>query len=215
MFKATKRARRQPNNRRSSSLSVTRLNRFSRRSAVIVALTAVLFGAQASAQQNGPTEYQLKAAFLFNFAKFVEWPPSSFAYPKAPFVICILGTDPFGQSIDDTLRGQSIGTHGVAVLRVHDASQLRHCQMAFISPSEKTPVQAVLQMLRGANVLLVGETPGFASAGGAIQFEMRNNRIRFSINPGAAQRAGLQVSSKLLSLATIVHDGESAGGGKG
>jgi hypothetical protein len=166
-----------------------------------------------TAQDSGPTEYQLKAAFLFNFAKFVDWPRSSFANPRSLFSICILGADPFGRAIDDTLRGQTIGGRSVSVERTHDASQLRHCQVAFISASEKDHLREILQSVRGANVLLVGETAGFASAGGAIQFEMRDDHIRFSINPEAAERAGLRVSSKLLSLATIVHD--AAGNGKG
>jgi YfiR/HmsC-like len=188
-----------------------RLKKHSRFAVLFLAVALVSAGPRASAQEAAPTEYQLKAAFLFNFAKFVEWPPSSFASPQAPFSICILGADPFGQAIDDTLRGQMIGGRAVMVQRVQDATQLRHCQMAFISSSEKGHLQAILQSMRGTNVLLVGETPGFAADGGAIQFDMEDNRIRFSINPDAAERAGLRVSSKLLSLATIVH----SAGGKG
>jgi YfiR/HmsC-like len=165
------------------------------------------------AQDSAPTEYQLKAAFLFNFAKFIDWPASSFASAQAPFAICILGEDPFGAAIDDTLRGGTIEGRAVTVERIHDASQLRSCQVAFISASEKDHMRELLQSVRGANVLLVGETTGFAAAGGAIQFQLQDNHIRFSINPDAAERAGLCVSSKLLSLATIVHD--SAGKGKG
>jgi YfiR/HmsC-like len=171
--------------------------------AVVVFL---LCGSRVSAQGSGPTEYQLKAAFLFNFAKFVDWPPDSFANPQAPFLICIVGSDPFGQAIDSTLRGQSIRGRAVAVQRVQDASHLRHCQMAFVSSSDRRHLQEILQNVRGASVLLVGESPGFAAEGGAIQFEMEDDRVRFSINPEAAERAGLRVSSKLLALATIVHD---------
>ncbi len=173
--------------------------------AVVVLL---LCGSRVSAQGSRPTEYQVKAAFLFNFAKFVDWPPNSFASPQSPFLICILGNDPFGQAIDETLRGQSIGGRRVAVQRVRDASELRHCQMAFISSTEQRHLDSILQAVQGANVLLVGESPGFAAAGGAIQFEMQDDRVRFSINPDAAARAGLRVSSKLLSLATIVHDAD-------
>ena len=167
----------------------------------------------ARAQSSEPTEYQMKAAFLFNFAKFIDWPPSSFATAEAPFSICIFGSDPFGQAIDSTLKGQSIRGRGVTVQRVHDASQLRHCQMAFVASSERHHLQDILQAIRGASVLLVGESPGFAADGGTIQFQMEDNRVRFSINPDAAERAGLRISSKLLSLATIVRD--SAGSGKG
>lgn len=166
-----------------------------------------------AAQGAGPTEYQLKAAFLFNFAKFVEWPPSSFSSEQAPFLVCILGDDPFGPVIDETLRGQQIGGRSVTVQRMRDAARLRKCQVAFISASEKSQLQDILQSIRGANVLLVGETAGFAEAGGTIEFRMEDNRVRFSINPEAAGRAGLRVSSKLLSLASIVHD--SMGGGEG
>lgn len=181
----------------------------------IALVASTLSGTHALGQQNGPSEYQLKAAFLFNFAKFVEWPARSFASPQAPFSICILGADPFGQAIDDTLRGQTMDSRPVTALRVQDLSQLRHCQMVFISISEKSSLQAILQSVQGANVLLVGETPGFAAAGGAIQFQMQDNHIRFSINPAAAERAGLHISSKLLSLATIVRDRGGDGNGKG
>ena len=184
-----------------------------RRAVAIVSFALLVCSLRAPAEQNGPSEYQLKAAFLFNFAKFVDWPPDGFAGPKAPFSICILGADPFGQAIDDTLRGQMIDGRPVVVERVQDAWQLRRCQMAFVGATAVGHLQTILQAIRGANVLLVGETPGFAAAGGAIQFQMQEKHIRFSINPAAAERAGLRVSSKLLSLATIVHDGD--GDGKG
>ncbi len=106
-----------------------------------------------------------------------------------------------------------IGGRAVEVLRMREAAQLRHCQVAFISASEKGNLPRILQTLRGANVLLVGEAPGFVAAGGMIQFEMQDDRVRFLINPDAAERAGLHVSSKLLSLATIVHDADGSGKG--
>jgi hypothetical protein len=110
------------------------------------------------------------------------------------------------------LRGQTIGGRSAVVQRVRVAAQLRHCQVAFISASENGHLRDILQTVRGANVLLVGETPGFAVAGGTIQFEMRDNHVRFSINLDAAERAGLHVSSTLLSLATLVHDARASGG---
>ncbi len=179
----------------------------------VLAMALIYPIGRVAAQDSGPTEYQLKAAFLFNFAKFIDWPPSSFTSPQAPFAICIFGNDPFGQAIDSTLKGQSIRGRVVTIQRVHDPSQLRHCQMAFIGSSEEHHLPEILQSVRGVSVLLVGEAPGFAARGGAIQFQMEDNRVRFSINPDAAKRAGLRVSSKLLSLANVVHD--SAGDGKG
>jgi YfiR/HmsC-like len=180
----------------------------------ILAVLALTFGGlRASAQETGPSEYQLKAAFLFNFAKFVGWPPSSFASPQAPFTICILGAGSFGHVIDETLRGQTIRGRRVTVEHPGSTGQLRQCQMVFISAFESARLPAILHSLRGARVLVVGETPGFAAGGGAIQFDLVHDHIRFSINPAAAQRAGLRISSTLLSLATIVHDAGSNGKG--
>jgi YfiR/HmsC-like len=188
--------------------------RFLRGRIAVLAVLALTFGGlRASAQETGASEYQLKAAFLFNFAKFVGWPPSSFASPQAPFTICLLGADPFGQVIEETLRGQMIRGRRVTVQRARNAEQLRQCQMVFISSFESARLPAILHSLRGASVLVVGETPGFAAAGGAIQFDLVHDHVRFSINPAAAERAGLRVSSTLLSLATIVHDAGSNGKG--
>lgn len=182
---------------------------FRRSAAVISSLVLILCARSASAREPSPTEYQVKAAFLLNFAKFIEWPSSSFANPQAPFLICILGTDPFGPMIDETLHGQTLGGRAVAVQRVRDAGALRHCQVGFISTSEKKRVQDIIEAVKGASVLLVGESPQFAAAGGMIQFGMEDDHVRFLINPEAAERAGLRVSSKLLSLATIIHDAAS------
>jgi hypothetical protein len=184
-----------------------------RRLAVVAGLAAVLCCGRAPAQ-NSASEYQVKAAFLFNFAKFIDWPPGSFAGPQSPFSICILGADPFGKAIDQTLRGQTIRGRAVVVLRMQDPAQLRHCRMGFVSASEQGRLPRILQAIRGSSVLLVGESPGFAAAGGMIQFQMQDNRIRFSINPDAAERAGLRLSSQLLALATIIHDPSEKGSGR-
>lgn len=153
-------------------------------------------------------EYQLKAAFLFNFAKFIDWPAASFAGPQANFSICILGADPFGPSMDELLQGKTIADRRVSIERSKQVSEVRHCQMVFVSASEKSRVREILDSLKGTNVLAVGETEGFAAAGGAIQFAIEDNHVHFVINTDAADRAGLKVSSNLLSLAHVVHDGE-------
>jgi len=156
--------------------------------------------------QDAPTEYQVKAAFLFNFAKFVDWPESSFATPQSPFSLCVLGVDPFGRALDDALAGKAIANRPVLVSRLKEPASARQCQIAFISSSEKVRWPAIFGALRGANVLLVGEADGFAASGGTIQFTLEENRVRFSINTDAAERAHLQISSKLLALAKIVRD---------
>lgn len=160
-----------------------------------------------SAQAAPPAEYQLKAAFLFNFAKFIDWPPTSFESPGASFSICILGADPFGRAMDDLLLGKSVGSRDVSVVRRNDVTEVRRCQVVFVSSSEKSRTREILDGLKGTNALVVGETDGFAVAGGAIQFAIEDDHVRFFINTDAADRAGLKVSSKLLSLAHVVHDG--------
>jgi hypothetical protein len=160
------------------------------------------------AQTETSAEYQLKAAFLFNFAKFIDWPPASFAGPQASFSICILGSDPFGHSMDELLQGKTIADRRVSIERSKQVADVRHCQMVFVSASEKSRVREILDGLKGTNVLAVGDTEGFAAAGGAIQFAIEDNHVRFVINTDAADRAGLKVSSNLLSLAHVVHDGE-------
>jgi hypothetical protein len=175
-----------------------------------VALCSAI-SAPSFAQGDAPSEYQVKAAFLFNFAKFVDWPPDTYPSPQSPFAICVVGDDPFGALLDNTLAGKSLGTHPVVLRRIKELNELRRCQIAFVSSSERQNCAQLVEAVRGSRVLLVGETDGFATAGGAIEFTLEANHVRFAINPEAAQRAGLTLSSKLLMLARIVHDPGTAG----
>jgi hypothetical protein len=167
----------------------------------------------ACGQITGTTGYAVKIAFLFNFAKFIDWPLSSFAGPQSPFTICVLGQDPFGQMLDDTLQGKMIGERPLAVRRLRDKAKARSCQIVFVSSLESVHLPEIVGSLQGANVLLVGETNGFAELGGAIEFTLEGNHVRFAINADAANRSGLKFSSKLLALAKIVHDEEHSKGG--
>lgn len=166
---------------------------------------------QSTAQDNPPSEYQVKAAFLYTFAKFIDWPPSSFASRQSPFAICILGSDPFGAAIDDTLRGKTVEEHPVVIERAKEPSDVRHCQIVFISSSEKHRLAEILMALQGANVLIVGESERFADSGGTVQLLLEQNHIRFAINTDAAESSGLRISSKLLALAKVVHNPAEAG----
>lgn len=181
--------------------------------AASVVLTIALYAPLARPQADSPGEYQLKAAFLFNFAKFVEWPHNTFPSPTSPFEICILGDDPFGPAIDDVLRGKAIGEHPVVVTRCKDLAETHHCQILFVSSSERKRLPEIFGALKGSNALVIGETDGFAASGGTIQFTLEDAHVRFMINTDAAERAGLQISSKLLVLAKIVR--EVPGNGKG
>lgn len=157
-----------------------------------------------------PLEYEVKAAFLFNFAKFVEWPPDSFREPAA-LAICVFGEDPFGAVLDRTVAGEKLGDRPLQVRRTDRLSDLRSCQIAFIGDSERERVPEILASLRGANVLTVGESDRFAEQGGMVRFFLEANRVRFEINLDAVERTPLAVSSKLLRVARVVRP-EGRGG---
>jgi len=147
-----------------------------------------------------PSEYQVKAAFLYNFAKFVEWPADR---EGTPFCIGVLGPDPFGGLIDETLAGKMLGTRNVVVRRFSRPEDASICQIVFVAESA-TPLKLVLKRFEGRAVLTVGETPAFCQSGGIVGFQVADRRIRFAVNLEAADRAQLKLSSKLLSLATKV-----------
>lgn len=149
----------------------------------------------------GLGEYDVKAAFLFNFVQFVDWPPRAFASPDAPLVIGILGNDPFGGSLERIIRGESIHGHKLVVKRAKRPEDLRPCHVLFIAKSEANRVQECLENLHGLAVLTVADMDRFVQKGGMIGFVMAGNNVRFEINPGQAQREELRISSKLLKLA--------------
>ncbi|MCI0568383.1 MAG: YfiR family protein [Acidobacteria bacterium] len=161
----------------------------------------VLTWASATAAKSSETagEYQVKAAFLYNFAKFVEWPDPA----SGPIRLCIVGDDPFGSNLEVTVRGKTISGHPIEIRRMNRGDNPRDCQIAFIRATERE-ARSVLELLQGASTLTVGESPNFARDGGMINFVLEDKRVHFEINPGAAQRARLKISSRLLSLARIV-----------
>ncbi len=145
-------------------------------------------------------EYDVKAAFLLNFTKFVEWPPGAFAAADAPLTICILGNDPFGRAIDQIVEGESVNGHKIAVERVRDDQQ-KSCQVLYFGSDASNPTTL---SAAGPAVLTIGEGDGFIHQGGIIAFVVDNRRVRFDINLKAATSAGLKLSSKLLSVARSV-----------
>ncbi|HEY4951659.1 MAG TPA: YfiR family protein [Candidatus Acidoferrales bacterium] len=152
------------------------------------------------------TEYQVQAAFLLNFAKFVEWPADAFPSKKAPLTLCVFRHDPFGSALDDIVRGKTMNDREVVARRTHELSDLKSCQLVFVSDQDGTHLPEILTTLNGSNVLVIGESDAFVERGGCVQFILVNSRVRFAINVDALQRARLTVSSKLLMLAKIVHD---------
>lgn len=153
------------------------------------------------------SEYDVKAAYLFKFTKFVEWPASAFAGPQAPFVIGVVGRDPFGGGLDRILEGNRTGERMLEVryLGGSDAAGMRACQMVFVSASEERRLGEILSALQGRPVLVVGESEGFASAGGMLGFALRQSRLGVEVNSGAARQARLKISSQLLNIARIVN----------
>ncbi len=160
------------------------------------------------AQAAASPEYQLKAVFLFNFAQFVEWPPSAFPQPDTPLAICVLGEDPFGSYLDETVRGERVGNRALAVRRYRKVEEITACHILFVSRREQGRLDEVLDSLKGRSVLTVSDADRFASRGGMIRFVTENNRIRLRINLEAAKAANLTISSKLLRPAQIVAAGE-------
>ncbi len=149
-------------------------------------------------------EYQVKAAFLYNFAKFVEWPREEFKTPRDPILVCVLGHNPFGTSLEDVIRGKTIDGRGVAFRQVSNAQQAGACQILFVSSEDGQRFHSLARGLKPAGILTVGEMQGFAAEGGIINFKLDGDRVRFEINVDAAEHAQLRISSKLLSLAQIV-----------
>jgi len=148
-------------------------------------------------------EHRVKAAFLFNFAKFVEWPAQAFKSAGAPIEICVLGPNPFGTSLEEAVAGKVVGNRKFAVLEVRDARQAGECHIVFVSAEGWIRSRAVLEGIEKCCVLTVGETEDFIAGGGMINLRLENARVRVEINPDAAEQAKLRISSKLLSLAEI------------
>ena len=148
-------------------------------------------------------EYQVKGAFLYNFAKFVEWPAGAFASPTDPIGICVVGQNPFGSALENMVQGKKVGDRSFAVRRLADTQQAKGCQILFIGAGEWKRVRALLDTLKGSPVLTVGETDDFTSLGGVIAFQLEGPRVRIQIDLQSAEHAKLRISSKLLSLAEI------------
>jgi hypothetical protein len=149
-------------------------------------------------------EYQIKAVFLYNFVRFVDWPTRTFAAAHTPLVIGVLGADPFGGALDDAVRGESVNGHPLAVQRFRRVEDVVDCAMLFISRSEAGRLESILVALRHRSILTVSDAENFARRGGMIRFVNENNKVRLRINVGAAREAGLTISSKLLRPAEIV-----------
>jgi hypothetical protein len=150
------------------------------------------------------TEDQVKAAYVFNFAKFIQWPTEAFATADAPMNFCVLGRSPVVDELDSSMNGKSVNGHAIVVKHLHGPDEIKGCHLIFLAASAGKQQQKLIQTAKGSTVLLVAETPGFAHAGGTINFIMENGRLIFEVNINAAESAHLKINSKLLALARIV-----------
>ena len=169
--------------------------------AALVAILLPVIPTVATAQSRVPSqagEYDVKAAILYNLLKFVEWPADAFAAANTPVAICVLGADPFGALLDDSVRGHQVGGRGIVVRRLTEVAP--GCHVLFISLSETRRLSMILDRLRTMSVLTVGEQEQFVDGGGIIELRTED-RVRFAINVEAADRARLRLSARLLMLA--------------
>jgi|SRR5579863_5752278 len=171
-----------------------------------VRLALAAFGALAAcahAEEPVTDEYQVKAAFLYNFAKFVEW-PSGTGGRSSSIAICVLGQNPFGRVLEDTVDGKTVDGKTFVVRHVSEVKAAAHCQIVFVCSSERKRFGAILGELRTGGVLTVGESEGFIEEGGVVNLKLDGGKIQIQINMNAAEQSGVRISSKLLGLAQII-----------
>lgn len=152
--------------------------------------------------QAAPNEYQLKAAFLYHFASFAEWPGEALP-ASAPFRLCLLGGDPFGAALDE-LRQKPIKGRRLEVMLIGPEADLAPCHLLYLGSSADRQVERIAALARGTHLLTVGDGEGFAQKGAMLNFYTENGRVRFEASRSAVLRSGLRISSKLLSLARLV-----------
>jgi len=156
-------------------------------------------------------EYQVKAAFLYNFSKFVEWPAAVMPQGASPIVVGVFGKNPFGAELEKLVRDKTINEHPIKIRQPQTPEDLRSCHMVFVSDEEGKRLPELLAALKGASVLTVGESQKFAELGGIINFVQEDGKLRFEINGDSAVSAGLRISAQLLKLAKTVRGAREIG----
>jgi hypothetical protein len=175
---------------------------------LVLAVRLVSFAHPMGEQATPIPEYRVKATFLFQFTQFVDWPSGAFRSSESPFVVGILGDDPFGSFLDETVRDEKAQGHPLIVERYQRLEDAANCQLLFVSRAESGRIRDIAAALRKRSTLIVGDTDGFAEGGGIVQFVTEQNKVHLRINLNAARVANLTISSKLLRLATVVNPGE-------
>jgi hypothetical protein len=176
---------------------------------IVALMLCLALALQGHAQTSDPSEYLIKAGFTYNFAKLVQWPAAAFPQPDSPIVIGILGTDPFGAMLDQVLGGKKVNGRSFVVKRLKFGPEIKDCNILFVSSSEVAHLEDIFHMVKGAPILTIGETPSFARRGGIINFTLEDDKVHFEVNVEAAKQADLNISSRLLTLATIIQQAAS------
>lgn len=167
---------------------------------VLAVLLMLVF---ASSALGSDLEYRVKAAFLYNFTKFVDW-PDEVLQSADTVTICVVGEDPFGSSLDTTIRGKTTGSRTLSARRIRQPEEVGDCRVLYVGYSDSAKLQNWVSLARAESVLTVGDYPRFVEAGGIIEFVIVDGKVRFDINNEAARRSRLRMSSKLLRLARTV-----------
>lgn len=172
--------------------------------AVVLPVFCVLYSH--ALREPKPSAARVEAAYIYNFAKFIEWPAAKFAGPTSPIRFCVLNDFSFEADLSQVVNGRSIADHPVEVVQVRDATESLNCHILFVNSAQQSQARHLTEVLRGSGVLTVGETDTFVEEGGIINFFLDNDQVQFRINRKAAQQAGLYVSSRLLTVAKRVLD---------
>ena len=183
-----------------------RRNAIPLRSPAIAFCFVIILPAASARQQPAAPEYRIKAAFLYNFTLYAEWPASAFESSEAPFVLAIAGADPFGDELDAAVRGKTVRGRVIDIRRYPSAADVTECHLLFVTNAEVKSFDQILKRFRDSPLLTVAESESFTKSGGVIRFFVEQNKVHFEVNTDAAARAKLKLSSKLLSLARVVRD---------
>jgi hypothetical protein len=174
---------------------------------VVVLLVLLVGGRPVQGQGSAASEYEVKAAFLYHFSQFVDWPEGTFKEANSPIVYCTLGEDPFHGALEASLSGKAVGERALRVQHFKQIEEIRGCQILFIGEGKQKRAASLATQLQGNPVLTVGESEHFIQEGGMIGFLFEENKIRFEVNLEAAEHAKLKLSSRLLGLAKRVIGG--------
>ena len=176
---------------------------------IVGAICALLAAPNLQGQQGTPSEYEVKATYLYNFARFTEWPPKDAGVKDNSFAVCVLGRDPFGPILETILAGEAIDGKHMVHRRISAVEDAGNCRIVFISSSEESRLKETLAVLGKTSALTVSDISDFSVRGGMIQFVVEQNKVRFEVNLETAGKAGLVLSSELLKVAVRVRNSQS------